>query len=173
MTHTRHEHLASCEARALEILDAGDGRVKRVRKRRPWPTWRLCEVTVRWGDRETVSLISARSRSAARMSVYRDVSDVCPDLTFRRFARMATVQVCATRPADDGYGYVRRAYGVDVALGEMVTITREGPDAEGRRGIVVYPRSSRHYVHVVLDGEAHESLFHPLSIVRAEVGVAA
>jgi hypothetical protein len=104
------------------------------------------------------------SAAKARYDCFLDLSDAWSDLRFGDFLRRSRVRVCPT-PENDGYGYIRRAYGVDVRPGDRVTITREGPDLEGKGATVVYPGQSTAYVKLVIDGEKRISNVHPLSVI--------
>ncbi len=122
----------------------------------------MWEVTV---DGRYPSAIAAPSRGAAVYQRFLDWSDVS-DITFRCFLDFARARRIAPALASDPYGYVRSYYGRDIRHGTRVTITGEGKDLEGRAGTVVHPgKDSTQYAHVVLDGDAHAGIFHPLSVV--------
>lgn len=106
--------------------------------------------------------VSARSRAEAR---YRAFLDADLDMPFRDYQRACRVRLYRGELADDGYGYVRRAYGVDPRIGQRITLTGEGKDWEGREGEIVYPYASRHYVHVIFDTLRHPVVVHPQSVV--------
>ncbi|CAO4138129.1 hypothetical protein [Methylorubrum extorquens] len=128
--------------------------------------WRLYDVTVRWSDDEVYTeTVSARTAASARYRRFLCVSDARPDLTFRQFLGMSKARLVSAARGEPAYGYLRRHYGVDVKYGDRVVIQRECDGINGRAGVVVHPNGSTHYVHVVLDGEDHISLFHPGSII--------
>lgn len=107
------------------------------------------------------AVYSAKSPAAARAEAWRNYSE-CRDCTFREFLRISRVRVCPV-PDDDGYSYVRRAYGVDPKIGGRVRLVNEGPST-GLEGTVAYPGRSTAHVHVLLDGRDHVVSVHPLSI---------
>lgn len=119
--------------------------------------WNLYEVTITWGPHTATSVLSASSRSRAIYQAFLDFSDAWP-CSFRQFldlVKARRVQTCA----DDGYGYVRRAYGVDPTIGATVELVNEN-DWTGKRGVIVHPgRSSTAHVHV-----AFPDINHPLSV---------
>lgn len=125
-------------------------------------SWKLYEVTVAIDGYSSTETHSARSRSAAIYQAYLGYSDAW-GTTFRRFldiARVRRVQTCA----DDGYGYVRRAYGVDPKIGDTVELLNEG-DWSGRRGQIVHPGSrSTAHVHVAFEGIDYALRCHPNNI---------
>lgn len=127
---------------------------------KPWPFW---EVSVTGFPPH---VMQARSRGAAFADAFRSYSE-CRDITFRDFLRIATVRP-GSAPANDGYEYIRRAYDTDPKIGQRVTLRNEGC-APDRCGTVIYPnRSSTSYVHVVLDGDKHSVVVHPLNVVPLE-----
>jgi len=123
---------------------------------------RLYEVTVSMWGQSYMRPVSARSPAAARYRAYLDADLSMP---FREYLRAASVRLSAGSPADDGYGYIRRAYKVDPRIGQRVTLRNEGKDWEGREGEIVYPGASRQYVHVMFDDLDNPVVVHPLSIV--------
>lgn len=126
------------------------------------PKWNLYEVTVAAGDYVATSTLSAATRSRAVYQAFLDYSDVWT-ISFRDFlplVRARRISACA----DDGYGYVRRAYGVNPRIGAVVEMVNEG-DWSGRRGQIVHPgKSTTAYVHVAFAGIRHALACHPNSI---------
>jgi hypothetical protein len=104
---------------------------------------------------------SAKSPAAARAAAWRDFTSAW-DCTFKDFLRISRVRACPV-PADDGYAYVRRNYGVDPKVGARCRLVNEGPST-GLEGEVVYPGPSTAHVHVRLDGRDHNSIVHPSNI---------
>lgn len=100
------------------------------------------------------SMVSARSRSAARFDRFRDWSDVRPDATFMDFLRGdVSVRLSPTPPP--GYDYVKERYGLDVKVGDVVFYGNEW-------GTVAAPEHDRvSLVQVFLGGHPHSSPFHP------------
>ncbi|WP_294355846.1 hypothetical protein [uncultured Sphingomonas sp.] len=125
--------------------------------------WPLFEVTVEGYDPFTVS---ARSRGAAIYDKWLSFRDVWPDCTFRHWLNLARVRRASRAIGPDPYDYVRRNYDRAIGHGTRVAITGEGRDLEGRVGTLVHPgRTSTAYAHVVLDGDDHAIIVHPLSVV--------
>jgi hypothetical protein len=124
--------------------------------------FRLFDVTLRMYGQSFTRPVSARSASAAR---YRAYVDADLSMTFAEYQRASSVRLSSGELADDGYGYIRRAYGVDPRIGQRLTLTREGADYEGKGGEVTYPGTSQNYVHVLLDGQEHPVVVHPHSVV--------
>lgn len=122
--------------------------------------WRLFDVEIQgFGS----SVVQAPTRSAAMYDRYLAFSDPWP-CTFAEFLKVAKVR-SGKLPAEDGYAYVRRAYGLDVKVGQRVEMHSEGPRYNGRQGVVMYPgKSSTSYVHVLLDGEESPCVVHPNSV---------
>lgn len=107
-------------------------------------------------------LVAAPTRGRAMADSFSRYREVSQDTTFGDFLRMATVRL-APAPAEDGYDYVRRNYGVDPRIGGRVRLVDEG-SFSGRAGQIVYPGRSTAYVHVVLDGQAFSSIVHPSNV---------
>lgn len=124
--------------------------------------WKLYEVTVSWGPHTAVSMVSAASRSKAIYQSYLEFSDAWP-CSFREF--LGLVKARQTSGChDDGYGYVRRAYGVDPRIGATVELVNEH-DWTGKQGEVVHPgKSTTAYVHVAFPGVKHSLAVHPLNV---------
>ncbi|MET4683722.1 hypothetical protein [Brevundimonas faecalis] len=124
--------------------------------------WNLYEITVSDGGYSATSTLSAPTRAKAVYQTFQDYSEVWT-ISFRdflRFVRARRVQSCA----NDGYDYVRRAYGVDPRIGAEVELVNEG-DWTGKRGRVVHPgKLTTSHVHVVFAGIKHALIFHPSSI---------
>ena len=127
------------------------------RAQRPWRTF---AVTIDGRHK----IVAAATRGAALYSAWLDFSDAW-GISFAWFIRRARAIPCPT--PDDGYAYVRRAYGIDVRPGDRITLCNEGPDLNDRQGTVVYPGCSTAHVHVVMDGERHASRVHPFSLTPA------
>ena len=125
--------------------------------------WRNFEVTI--ADYPP-AVIGAQSRSAARYDAWLRFRD-CYEIKFRDFLRIVRVRGCEP-PAQDGYDYVRRQYGVPVKIGQRVALQHEGPEWNGREGEVVYAGSSTAHVRVLMDGSKHPIIAHPRSIVILE-----
>jgi len=104
---------------------------------------------------------SAKSPAAARAMAWRDVNSAW-EISFKDFLRIARLRACPV-PADDGYGYVRRNYGVDPKVGARVRLVNEG-SSSGLEGEVIYPGPSTAHVHVMLDGRKHHSIVHPSNV---------
>ncbi|VTO10627.1 MULTISPECIES: hypothetical protein [Brevundimonas] len=130
------------------------------------PHWSLYEVTVTVGDYAATSTLSAASRSGAVYQAFLSYSDVWT-ISFRDFLTMVRARR-VTSCADDGYGYVRRAYGVDPRIGAEVELVDEG-DWTAKRGRIVHPgKSSTAYVHVAFAGIRHALSCHPNSVRMIE-----
>lgn len=121
--------------------------------------YRLYEVTV---DGFPGVSYSALSRSKALYQCYLDFSEPWP-CTFREFLAKAACRRVATTPSDDGYGYVRRNYGVDPKIGQRCRLKNEGPSS-GLEGEIVYPGRSTAHVHVVIDGRDFPVSVHPMNV---------
>lgn len=104
---------------------------------------------------------SAETPGKARAAVWRDYTDAF-ECTFKEFLSISKVRSCSV-PAKDGYDYVRRAYGLDVKIGQRIRLKDEGPST-GMEGVVVYPGESTAHVHVKLDDRNDISHVHPSSI---------
>lgn len=122
---------------------------------------RTYEVTVTMGSGLHASVYSAKSAAAARAEAWRNFTSAF-DCTFKDFLRISRVRGCDV-PKDDGYGYVRRNYGVDPKVGQRVRLRHEGPST-GLEGEVLYPGRSTAHVHVLLDGRDHRCIVHPDNI---------
>jgi hypothetical protein len=96
---------------------------------------------------------------AAALVSYQNYDD---RMTMKAFMQIARVRRRATPVLDDGYDYVRLAYGVDPQIGGRVRLRNEGPNFNGRLATVIYPnRTSTAYVHVIIDGDEHSCVVHP------------
>ena len=112
------------------------------------------------------SPVNARSPAAAKAEVWR--SDVFRDMTFGDFLTHYRPKVrLAAVPAPDGYDYVRRAYGLDVKVGQRVLVN-DGPGLRDALGTVLYPGRSTAHVIVALDGWAQPARVHPSSVAPAD-----
>jgi hypothetical protein len=104
--------------------------------------------------------LTARSPAAARYEAFLSYSE-CRDVSFRDFIRICAVRR-TEQPVIDGYGYVRRAYGVNPKIGQRVRLRNEGSAWNGKEGVVLYPnRQSTASVHVAMPGIKHPLLVHP------------
>lgn len=108
---------------------------------------------------------TAPTAGKARWDAFSRLREAYQDVTFREFLAKSRVTPHHV-PADDGYDYVRRNYGVDVRVGQRVRLVNEG-SSSGLEGEVLYPGPSTAHVRVALDGRDHASLVHPLSVEAA------
>lgn len=122
-------------------------------------TWRTFEIQV---EGFPPFIRSASSRSKARYDAWQDFREPYPDVSFGDFARKCRVRGCAN-PADDGYGYVRRSYGVDPAIGQRGRLINEGRSS-GKEGVIVYPGRSTASILMVIDGQTCPVRVHPLNV---------
>lgn len=98
-----------------------------------------------------VATVTAPSRGRALADSWR--CDAFGHISFKDFLRMARAHVRPAPPADDGYEYVRRVYGVNPTIGQRCYLV----DHEGKRGhsgVVLYPGKSTAHIHVLIDGAA-------------------
>lgn len=121
---------------------------------------RTYAVTVTMTSGQHTATYSAKSPASARAEAWRNFTSAF-DCTFRDFLRISRVKACPV-PVDDGYGYVRRNYGVDPKVGGRVRLVNEGPST-GLEGEIVYPGVSTAHVHVLMDGRDHVVNVHPLN----------
>jgi hypothetical protein len=110
--------------------------------------------------------VQAKSPAAAKYAYYINIADALGEMSFPEFLKELRPQVrVIPRPADDGYGYVRRIYGVNPRIGQHVQLDECAPRQRTIIGTVVYPMGDRHYIHVeapeVWDGPR---VVHPLSV---------
>ena len=135
------------------------------------PPVRLYDVAVRWSDgKDVVSTVSARSRGAARMDVWR--GDVYGHMPFPEFRRISSVRVRSAPIDVDGYDYVRRYYKIDVRTGQRVTVQGCCETLDGKLGTVTYPGSTTSRVHILFDHHRHEVQVHPSEVVLTPVDIA-
>ena len=120
----------------------------------PWKLWR---VHVPGFDPGLYTGLDADSvlRSAYNFSLVADNSRTLDE--FREVARVIPFE---EYPNPDGYEYIRKHYGLDVRIGQLVG-TRDG-----RSGFVTYPGASSAYVLVgAVDGSEWPMRFHPGDVV--------
>lgn len=127
-------------------------------------TWPIFDVTVAGWEPKPYQ---APSRGQALVRCMSDYSGYDDRITFKRFMGMARVRLRREPLADDGYGYIRRAYGVNPKVGQRCWLKNEG-QANGLEGFVAYPnKNSTAHVRVILDdpfvGE-RETWVHPMNI---------
>ena len=116
------------------------------------------------------SPVNARSPAAAKAEVWR--SDVFCNMTFHEFLTLHKPRVrLAAVPAPDGYDYVRRAYGLDVKVGQRVRVN-DGPGLRDALGTVLYPGRSTAHVIVALDGWTEPARVHPSSVAPIDESAA-
>ncbi len=107
--------------------------------------------------------VSARSRGQAiyqRLQAFRDAYQDC---TWIEFKAMVTCRMAALPPANDGYDYVRRNYGVNPRIGQRARLINEGAD-NGKEGVVAYPGRSTAHVHIIFDDLEFALHAHPHSV---------
>ena len=111
---------------------------------------------------------SARNPSHARANAWRDYTSAynCP---FKDFLRISSVRRCAV-PEDDGYAYVRRAYGVKLAIGQRVRLKNEWK-MTGKCGTILYPGKHSAHVAILLDGNTIPLLVHPNNFEPADASL--
>lgn len=122
-------------------------------------TWRTYKIQL---DGHDPYVMSAPSRSKARYHSFGSYREHYNGETFSNFMRRCRVTVCPT-PANDGYDYVRRNYGVDPQVGQRASLINEGPST-GQAGVVIYPGPSTASVHVVIDGRDFPVRVHPMNV---------
>ncbi len=127
-------------------------------------TWRTFKVEV---DGHDPFITSAPSRAKARLGSFDNYRELWPATRFGEFMRICRITVCPV-PANDGYDYVRRNYGVDPKVGQRAALVNEGPSS-GKAGVVIYPGLSTASVHIVLDGDDHPVRVHPMNVALGEV----
>lgn len=111
----------------------------------------------------TVTLYG-RSAGGAKAKAWR--SDAFWHLSFMDFLKMGVRAKLRTVPPEpDGYDYIRNAYGVDVSIGQKVTLQNEGADWNGKVGEVMYPGPSTASVHVLMEGYDRPIIVHPSNVV--------
>ncbi|MEM7301886.1 MAG: hypothetical protein AAF468_12440 [Pseudomonadota bacterium] len=106
---------------------------------------------------------AARTASKARYRAFLEYSSVF-ESRFGDFVKLVSVRKCPV-PKNDGYAYVRRAYGVEIAVGHRVRIINEG-NLTGTEGVVVYPGQTSAYVAIAIDGRDDPARVHPMSVER-------
>jgi hypothetical protein len=114
------------------------------------------------------SIYTGRTAATARWAAFENYRSVYCETSFREFLHLGVrVTRRAAPPVPDGYDYIRRAYGIEVAIGNRVRLRDEGT-LSGCTGRVIYPGPNTAYVHVLLDGENRVSRVHPSSIEPEE-----
>ena len=116
---------------------------------------------ISYHDYNHVSHVHGATRGAAKYSKFLDLDGAVE--TFRDFQRMVK-SVRKVGPQANAYDYIERQYGRKFRVGEIVTVTGEGAEIEGRSVEVVHPQSSGCYVNVLLDGAV--ALMHPMSLTQ-------
>ncbi len=130
-----------------------------------WPFW---EVEVAGFPPHTKQ---APSRGAAFADAFRSYSE-CRNVSFREFLEIAKVRP-GRAPADDGYDYIRKAYGIDPKVGQRLTLRGDAANPD-RLGTVLHPnRGTTNYVHLVMDGDRFGVVAHPSEVVLHPVAEAA
>ena len=127
-------------------------------------TWKAYKVEL---DGHEAYVGTAASRAKMRVNAFHSYREMYQCEKFGSFMRRIRITVCET-PANDGYGYVRRNYGVDPKVGQRVTLINEG-SSSGQGGFVIYPGRSTASVHVVIDGRDFAVRVHPTNV---DLGVA-
>ena len=122
--------------------------------------WKIYDITV---SGYGTAPVTAPSRGRALSTTWN--SDAFNAISFGEFLKIARARVRTTPPEPDGYAYVRTAYGVDIHIGQTVTLRNEGARWNRREGVVLYPGPSTASVHVLFDGVDRPIIVHPSSIV--------
>lgn len=122
-------------------------------------SWNLYDVAVQGYG---AAVITAPSRGKALASAWR--SDAFSGISFRDFLKIASAKNREAPLEDDGYGYVRRHYGVNPQIGQRVRCFR-GLTTCGRPGTVLYPGKCTAHVRVLFDGWDHPSNVHPTDLL--------
>lgn len=146
---------------SVELTDAG-----RAALAGRATAWRTYSIQV---DGFPSYVMSAPSRAKARIESFQSYRECRHGVRFRDFIKLCRVVVCDP-PADDGYDYVRRNYGVDPKIGQWVTLKNEGPSS-GKGGVVTYPGLSTASVHVAMDGDDFTVRVHPMNVVLEPIGL--
>lgn len=122
-------------------------------------SWKTFKIEL---DGHDAFVATAASRAKARVEAFHSYREHHQAETFGAFVRRVRITVCET-PANDGYDYVRRNYGVDPKVGQRVTLINEGRSS-GQSGFVIYPGRSTASVHVVIDGRDFAVRVHPSNV---------
>lgn len=122
--------------------------------------WRTYAVQV---DGFPPFVMSAPSRGKARAESYRSWREARPRARFGDFLQRSRVVACEP-PADDGYDYVRRYYGVDPRIGDRVYVLGSKGRSNAKHGVVTYPGLTTASVHVAFDGHDFAMRVHPSEI---------
>lgn len=106
-------------------------------------------------------VMGGASHGAVRASAYSSYAE-CRQVTFKDFLRIVRVRRCPV-PDNDGYDYVRRAYGVDPKVGQRCRLVNEGPST-GEVGEIIYPGLTTASIHVIVDGRTFAVRVHPMNV---------
>ena len=161
-TGSVHEHPVPAGQAPDQISDPEEGGAAVNPKPQVAAGWPLWNVTVAGYGTE---IITAPTRGKALSKAWcNDVFDRYPFGDFLRICRVTKRREPVPRE-DDGYDYIRRAYGVDPTIGQRLRLRNEGPEWADREGTVLYPGRSTAHVHVVMDGEGYRIIVHPDNVI--------
>lgn len=107
-------------------------------------------------------LLPAASPDEARQKAMEQLREKAVSLSATALDESNIKVQLAELPADAGYDYVRRRYGMEIEAGQRVRLKREKD--EDREGWVVYPGNGTAYAHVWLDGEERPARVDPEAI---------
>lgn len=114
---------------------------------------------IQYRESDHVSLTYGKTPSAAKYSKFLDLDGAFS--TFKDFLA-AVKSVRKVGPRANAYDHIKRQYGMTFQVGDMCSVTGEGPEIEGKQVEVVHPCSSGSYVNALMEGNVY--LFHPMSL---------
>ena len=111
------------------------------------------------------SALYGKSAGNAKANAWR--CDSFGHMNFMDFLKLGvSAKLRKEPPKPDGYDYIRRAYGVDVRIGQKVSLRNESASWNGKIGEVMYPGRSTASVHVMMDGYDRPIIVHPSNIIQ-------
>jgi hypothetical protein len=129
------------------------------KRRPPVRNWKLYSVSVPGFGREIIHALSKQAalREAKNCEAFGSMS-------FAQFRQIVTAYMLKEPLTDDGYGYIRSQYGVEVRVHRGCWVKDPKSSHYGKVGNVLYAGRSANHVRVALLGHDTPLNFHPLDI---------
>lgn len=121
--------------------------------------WPLFEYSIDEFDGVT----TAATRQKAVWALFQGYRESVWRIDFGEFLRVLKIKRRVKPLFDDGYGSVRRQYGVNPHIGQRIRLINEGSQP-GKEGNVIYPGRSTCMVHVAYDDSPHSVIVHPMNV---------